>query len=181
MFTTSHLHPMLVHFPIALIAIGFAANFVHVFIKKGKSFSVIGFYLLIVGTLTALATLLTGVFLTSEMTGSAGEVRDSHELFAWITVILLIVTLAISTFVYCQEDPKQPFQVADFYNVWFGCGQCKYYWFFWRNACIQLYDATLILTLKIYQNEKNLITRMCRDSCPNKLHPIQTSENQSKT
>ncbi len=94
---------MLVHFPIALVAIGFAADFVHVFMKKGKYFSMLGFYLLIVGTLAALATLLTGTFLTSEMTGSAGEIRDSHEIFAWITVILLVVTLAVSTYVFVRK------------------------------------------------------------------------------
>ena len=110
MFTTSHLHPMLVHFPIALVAIGFAANFIHAFIKKGETFSMIGFYLLIVGTLAALATLLTGVFLTSEMTGSAGEVRDSHEIFAWITVILLIITLALSTFAFIRKIQNSLFK-----------------------------------------------------------------------
>lgn len=34
MFETSHLHPMLVHFPIALVAIGFLADLASIFIKK---------------------------------------------------------------------------------------------------------------------------------------------------
>jgi len=99
MFTTSHLHPMLVHFPIALVTIGFVADFVYVFIKKEECFSKMGFYLLITGTLAALVTLLSGVLFTSEMAGAAGGVRETHELFAWITVILLIVTLALRTMV----------------------------------------------------------------------------------
>jgi uncharacterized membrane protein len=34
MFATSHLHPMLVHFPIALILIGFLAELAFLVIKK---------------------------------------------------------------------------------------------------------------------------------------------------
>ena len=99
MFTTSHLHPMLVHFPIALVAIGFVADFIYVFIKKEECFSKMGFYLLIAGTLAALATLLSGVLFTSEMAGTA-----------WITVILLIVTLALRTIVSVKKIENNLFK-----------------------------------------------------------------------
>lgn len=110
MFSTSHLHPMLVHFPIALVAIGFVADFVYVFFKKEECFSRMGFYLLITGTVAALVTLLSGVLFTSEMTGTAGEVRDTHEIFAWITVILLIVTLALRTMVVVRKTENSLFK-----------------------------------------------------------------------
>jgi uncharacterized membrane protein len=95
MFTTSHLHPMLVHFPIALVALGFVAEIIQLFFKNDNTFSKTGFYLLTTGTLAAIATLLSGIFFTAEMSGAAGEVQEIHELFAWITVGLLIVTSVI--------------------------------------------------------------------------------------
>jgi len=83
---------MLVHFPIALVAIGFFAELASVFIKKEICLTKVGFYLLIVGTLSALFAWLTGMFFTADMSGSAGEIRETHEVFAWITLGLLLVT-----------------------------------------------------------------------------------------
>jgi len=95
MFSTSHLHPMLVHFPIALVAIGFLAEFAFLLFKKEVCLTKIGFYLLVIGTLTACATWLSGDLFTSEMSGAAGEIRETHELLATITVVLLIATLVL--------------------------------------------------------------------------------------
>ena len=95
MFETSHLHPMLVHFPIALVVIGFLADLVFMFIKKEVCFSKMSFYLLIIGTLAAMAAVFTGVVFTSEMSGAAGTVMDKHELSAFVTLGLLLITLAL--------------------------------------------------------------------------------------
>ncbi|HEY6914428.1 MAG TPA: DUF2231 domain-containing protein [Paludibacter sp.] len=92
MFTTTHLHPMLVHFPIALVAIGFLADLISLFIKKELFFPKMSFYLLLLGTLSAIAAVLSGVFFTSEMSGTAGEVQETHELLAFITLSLLVIT-----------------------------------------------------------------------------------------
>jgi len=92
MFETSHFHPMLVHFPIALIVIGFLADLVSLFVKKELCFTKLSFYLLIIGTLSALAAILSGVFFTAEMDGAAGVIQTTHELLAFITLILLIAT-----------------------------------------------------------------------------------------
>jgi uncharacterized membrane protein len=91
MISTSHFHPMLVHFPIALILIGFIAEIASLIFRKEACFSVIGFYLLLIGTLSALAAWLTGILFTSEMSGSAGQIKETHELFAWLTIGTLIV------------------------------------------------------------------------------------------
>jgi len=95
MFSTSHLHPMLVHFPIALVAIGFLAEFAFLLFKKEVCLTKMGFYLLVIGTLAACATWLSGDLFTSEMSGAAGEIRETHELLATITVVLLIATLVL--------------------------------------------------------------------------------------
>ena len=95
MISLTHIHPMLVHFPIALVAVGFIADAAAVFIKKEPCLSKLGFYLLITGTLAAITVLCSGIFFTSEMSGSAGEIKSLHELFAWITVVTLLVTSAL--------------------------------------------------------------------------------------
>jgi uncharacterized membrane protein len=103
MFSTDHFHPMLVHFPIALVALGFVAELASLFIKKEVCLYKIGFYLLIVGTLSAVITGLSGLLFTGDMTGSAGEMKETHELFAWITVGLLVVTSVLKVILQIQK------------------------------------------------------------------------------
>ena len=91
MFTLSHVHPMLVHFPIALVASGFLLELIYLFRKKEVCFTKAGYYLLILGTLAAIITWLSGMLFTAEMEGAAGQVRETHELMATITVILLVI------------------------------------------------------------------------------------------
>ncbi len=93
MITTAHLHPMMIHFPIVLIIVGFFAEIASLFFnKKEPCLSVTGFYLLILGALAALTAWLTGNFFTSEMSGSAGEIKEVHELFATLTLVTVIIT-----------------------------------------------------------------------------------------
>ena len=92
MFDTSHLHPMLVHFPIALVLFGFLADIASLLFKKEFCLSKTGFYLLMIGTLAAIVTWLSGFIFTSDLSGAAGIRRETHELFATVTVILLIIT-----------------------------------------------------------------------------------------
>ena len=94
MFETSHLHPMLVHFPIALVAFGFLADLASMFVKKELCFSKMSFYLLITGTLAAMAAVFTGVVFTSDMSGTAGAVMEKHEFIAFVTLSFLVITSA---------------------------------------------------------------------------------------
>jgi len=103
MISSSHLHPMLVHFPIALIVVGFIFDIVAILYKKEVCLSTVGFYLLILGTIAALAALFTGALFTAEMTGTAGAVKDTHELFAWITVGNLVVLTAFRILLKIQK------------------------------------------------------------------------------
>jgi uncharacterized membrane protein len=108
MISTSHFHPMLVHFPIALVAFGFLAELAWVFYKKEVCLSKTGFYLLIFGTLSAIAAWLTGTLFTAEMSGSAGEIKETHELFAWLTLGTLIITSVLRVIIQIKniENPK---------------------------------------------------------------------------
>jgi uncharacterized membrane protein len=98
MFSTSHLHPMLVHFPIALVLIGFLAEVLSFFMKSELALVKVGFYLLLVGTISSAVTWLSGILFTADMSGSAGEIREIHELFAGVTVVLLITALILRVF-----------------------------------------------------------------------------------
>jgi len=95
---------MLVHFPIALVAFGFLADCSSLFFKKEACLSKMGFYLLIAGTLAALAALLSGILFTSEMTGAAGEVMETHELMAWLTVSALVITSLLRIYLLKQKQ-----------------------------------------------------------------------------
>jgi len=97
MFSTSHLHPLLVHFPIALVIFGFIAELAYLFFKRQVNLSTMGYYLLLAGTLAALAAWITGSFFTSEMDGAAGRIKETHELFATITLVLLAITSILRT------------------------------------------------------------------------------------
>jgi len=92
MFSLTHLHPMIVHFPIALVTIGFLAELASLFFKKDSSLPKISLYLLIIGTLAAVAAVLAGVFFTEKLSGAAGAIKETHALLAFVTTGLLLVT-----------------------------------------------------------------------------------------
>ena len=108
MFDTSHLHPMMVHFPIAIIMTGFLADLLSLFLTQEKCLSKMGFYLEIIGMLAAIAAFGTGHFFTSSMEGEAGLLKEKHELFATLT----LVTIILATFfrillVYLKKEDGQ--------------------------------------------------------------------------
>jgi uncharacterized membrane protein len=90
MFNTAHLHPMLVHFPIAIILVGFLADVAFLFFKNEKCLSKTGFYLMIAGTLAAAVAYTSGQLFANEPTqGDIVNVFERHELFALITLIIM--------------------------------------------------------------------------------------------
>lgn len=84
---------MIVHFPIALILVGFLFELSYLRYKKQQCLSKAGLYLMILGTLGAITAYLSGEFFTNDLSGKAGEVQETHELFALITT----TTMTIST------------------------------------------------------------------------------------
>jgi uncharacterized membrane protein len=100
---TDHFHPMLVHFPIALVMVAFLADTLNLVTKKEPCLSKLGFYLQILGTLGAVAAVLSGTFFTEEASGPAYELRESHELFANITMYALITATALRIFVVVKK------------------------------------------------------------------------------
>ncbi|MCK9641003.1 MAG: DUF2231 domain-containing protein [Prolixibacteraceae bacterium] len=109
MIETSHFHPMLVHFPIALVTFGYIAELGSIFIKKELFLSKISLFLLVFGTLSAVAAYLTGQLFTADMSGAAEEVRKWHETLALITMGLLLMTTAIRSY-YCYKGDCEKFK-----------------------------------------------------------------------
>ncbi|TAL64328.1 MAG: hypothetical protein EPN88_11125, partial [Bacteroidetes bacterium] len=92
MFNTAHLHPMIVHFPVALITVGFIADVASLFFKSEKCLSKTGYYLMILGALAAIAAWSTGQLFTNEPTqGEVVSIFSKHETGALITMILMII------------------------------------------------------------------------------------------
>jgi uncharacterized membrane protein len=54
MFNTDHLHPLIVHFPIALITAGFFFEVDSLFFRSEKCLSKTGFYLMVPGSIAAI-------------------------------------------------------------------------------------------------------------------------------
>ncbi len=94
---------MLVHFPIALLLWGFIADAASMMFKKESCLSKVGFYLLLIGALTSLSAVLSGLLFTSEMQGAAGTIRETHELLAWMTVGTAMVAAAIRIYIVSQK------------------------------------------------------------------------------
>jgi uncharacterized membrane protein len=95
MIETAHFHPMVVHFPIAIIIVGFLADIAGLVFKKEKAFLKMGFYLEILGMVAAIAAYSTGYFFTSPMEGEAGIMREKHSTFALYTLISIIAATFI--------------------------------------------------------------------------------------
>jgi uncharacterized membrane protein len=105
MIDISHLHPMTVHFPIALIMIGFIVDLVSVFNKKDPCLSKTGYYLEIFGMIAAIAAFGTGYYFTSLLSGEAGLARIEHKLFATFTLVFIILAATFRVLiVYLKKD-----------------------------------------------------------------------------
>jgi uncharacterized membrane protein len=109
MFNTDHLHPMIVHFPVALILIGFLADVVYLFFKKEKCLSKTGFYLMILGTLGAAAAFTTGHLFTSEPAeGEIVKVYSQHETGALITLIIMSIGSIVRIYYVVKKKEETP-------------------------------------------------------------------------
>ncbi len=118
MLNTAHFHPMIVHFPVALILAGFLADVVFLFFRKEKCLSKAGLYLMVLGTLGAGAAFLTGHLFTVEPTeGAILEVFEPHETFALVTLILITIgtLLRIGFLILKKEGPVYTWTIFGLY------------------------------------------------------------------
>jgi uncharacterized membrane protein len=98
MFSATHLHAMIVHFPIALLLVGFLSEIIGLVSKK-KFFSQAGFYLLLLAAGGATVAYLTGDQAGDGMEGgSLKAAMDLHEQAAiftlWLTIFAAVTRTA---------------------------------------------------------------------------------------
>ena len=111
MFNTAHFHPMIVHFPVALILVGFLADVVFLFFKKEKCLSKTGLYLMVLGTLGAGAAFLSGhVFTTEPTDGAMVNIFEQHETLALVTLLIMAIGTIIRIFVLVYKKEKPFYQ-----------------------------------------------------------------------
>lgn len=103
MIDQSHLHPMIVHFPIALIIVGFLSDLAGA-VTKRQFFTNAGLYMITLGGLGLIAAYLSGDMAGDGVTeaGALGTALEIHEgaatLALWTMIVLasLRITLALT-------------------------------------------------------------------------------------
>ena len=97
------IHPMVVHFPIALVITACLFDLIGLFLEK-RDFSQTAFYLLFVGTLGAIGAVLTGEYLAHEEAHSIQGIREvlhtHEEAGEWTLWFLIVYTFARGWFTY---------------------------------------------------------------------------------
>lgn len=114
MFNTSHLHPITVHFPIALLIVAFIFEILALVYKNNRVFSMVGFSVFIAGTLGAIVAVISGNLFTEELTGPMDEVLDNHHLFANITMYLAIITSLFKVYLMVQKKEETSLKWVSF-------------------------------------------------------------------
>lgn len=96
----THLHPMIVHFPIALLIVGFLSDLIGILTKR-EFFTQAGFYLLILGAMGVAAAFISGDQAGSGISeeGVLKQTLETHEhaasLTIWIVSIAAVFRLAL--------------------------------------------------------------------------------------
>jgi uncharacterized membrane protein len=107
MFNTDDIHPMIVHFPVALIIAGFLAEVVSHIFKGEKCFSKTAFYLMILGALAAVVAWATGHLFANEPTqGEILGVFVKHKTGALITMLIMILGSAFRIWLVVQKKEE---------------------------------------------------------------------------
>ncbi len=113
MIDLTHVHPMIVHFPIALLIVGFLTDLASMFMKQ-DFFKQTGFYLLILGALGTVATLLSGEQAGSGLAGQGvlGQAIERHEAAAELALWLVSITALFRIALVLLKKYTGVFQIA---------------------------------------------------------------------
>ena len=104
MISATHLHAMIIHFPIALLLAGFLSEVVSFFVKQ-DFFRKAAIYLLALGALAAIAAYITGTYAGSGI--EEGPLKDPMRLHQqaasitlWLAIILSLLVVLVNYFKY---------------------------------------------------------------------------------
>lgn len=106
MLSATHLHAMLVHFPIALLLAGFLSEIIALFSKR-PFFQQAAFYLLVLGTVGAITSYLAGNAAGEGMDeGALSKAMVLHKQSATLSLWLTIVTASVYLGLYFSRFRK---------------------------------------------------------------------------
>ncbi len=112
MISSTHLHAMVVHFPIALLLVGFLFEVLSFFYKK-DFFYPFALNLLFLGMLGTIVSYLAGNAAGSGMEeGDLSKAMELHEQAATITLWLTILTAAVHAGIYFSKNTKNWMKIA---------------------------------------------------------------------
>jgi uncharacterized membrane protein len=105
MFDTSHVHPMIVHFPIVLIIIGFMIEFLSHLFTKETWLRKASLYFMILASISSIAAVVSGGLIVddSRFQGALNQIKEQHQLFGNITMILIIATCLFRLYLVFDE------------------------------------------------------------------------------
>ncbi len=114
MFTATHLHAMIVHFPIALVLVAFVSE-VAGLILKNKFYGQASFYLLVLAALGAITAYVTGDIAGDGMDGgSLQKALSVHQQAATFTLLFTIAAAVAKTGVILLKKELRWLKVAAF-------------------------------------------------------------------
>ena len=101
---TSVLHPMIVHFPIALILAAFLADLLAITMSKDACYSRTALYLMLTGALGAAAAFISGKLFTEEPSeGAIVGIFSQHETMALVTLVVILIGAALRFYAVLQK------------------------------------------------------------------------------
>ena len=108
MYELEELHPLLIHFPIALLSVGVLCDYLGTFFKK-ESLLNAGWWCLLFGFLSTIFTIITG-FLADELYGHMGEPFPLFETHGSLQIFssLIFAGLIIWRVKNKSELPEKP-------------------------------------------------------------------------
>lgn len=106
MISATHIHAMIIHFPIALLMAGFFSEGLALVSKK-EFFKNAAFFLLILGALGAIAAFISGGYAGEGIEdGPLKEPMELHEAAALLTLCLSIITALFRVVIYYFKYDK---------------------------------------------------------------------------
>lgn len=105
------LHPLIVHFPIALLIVGACAALASKLFCKSclhENLRLFAAYSIILGAVSAVVAVLSGFLFTQEMVGRMGEIRNTHMLFAFVSVVCGGVSALLMFFTLLPKYKHRP-------------------------------------------------------------------------
>ncbi len=113
MLDFTHFHPMVVHFPIALLILGFISETASLIFKR-KFFADTAFLLLVVGAIGAIAAVLSGSYAADgiEEAGTLKQAVETHEAAAKLAMWLALVAAAFRVILAIAKKYRGALRIA---------------------------------------------------------------------